>query len=71
MLNVYEQVDRNKRRSTIVMVLFVVFITLVAFAYINFLCRIYLASGPRAGVHELGSTRSGYRFSGPRELSGV
>lgn len=29
MLNVYEQVDRNKRRSAFIMVLFVVFITLV------------------------------------------
>jgi len=30
MINVYEQVDRNKRRSSIIMVLFVVFITLIA-----------------------------------------
>ncbi len=30
MINVYEQVDRNKRRSTIIMVLFVVLITLFA-----------------------------------------
>jgi len=30
MINVYEQVDRNKRRSTIIMVLFVVVITLFA-----------------------------------------
>lgn len=32
MINVYEQVDRNKRRSTIIMVLFVVFIA--AFAWV-------------------------------------
>ena len=30
MINVYEQVDRNKRRSAIIMVLFVVFITVFA-----------------------------------------
>lgn len=30
MINVYEQIDRNKRRSSIIMVLFVLFITLVA-----------------------------------------
>lgn len=33
MINVYEQVDRNKRRSTIIMVLFVVFIALVAWVF--------------------------------------
>lgn len=31
MLNIYEQVDRNKRRSFLIMVVFVVFITLVAY----------------------------------------
>lgn len=33
MINVYEQVDRNKTRSTIIMVLFVVFITGVAWVF--------------------------------------
>lgn len=33
MINVYEQVDRNKRRSAIIMVLFVVVITLVAWVF--------------------------------------
>ena len=33
MLNVYEQVDRNKRRSFIIMVLFVVFVVLVTWVF--------------------------------------
>jgi heat shock protein HtpX len=33
MINVYEQVDRNKRRSTMIMVLFVVVIALVAWVF--------------------------------------
>lgn len=33
MINVYEQVDRNKRKSTLVMVLFVLFVTLVVYVF--------------------------------------
>ncbi|PJC27987.1 hypothetical protein CO054_02550 [Candidatus Shapirobacteria bacterium CG_4_9_14_0_2_um_filter_39_11] len=33
MINVYEQQDRNKRRSTIIMVVFVLFITGVAWVF--------------------------------------
>ena len=33
MLNVYEQVDRNKTRSLIVMALFIVFVTLVVWVF--------------------------------------
>jgi len=37
MINIYEQVDRNKRRSIVVMVLFVIFITLFVWAIANLL----------------------------------
>jgi len=33
MINVYEQMDRNKRRSSLIMVLFVVFVTLIAWVF--------------------------------------
>lgn len=33
MINVYEQIDRNKHKSTLVMVIFVVFITLVVYVF--------------------------------------